>query len=173
MSLIIMCGLPSAGKSTVVDLFKTQGDVLLRPEDWAPQNLHTLGEEAEKEYRIQCWKMAIEKAADAVSEFGFDRRIILDCVNAKFFSLASIIGKAKTNKHRVVLVFVTARVAICEERSGLSHDIFDGYVDNLKDSIPRYKQACDDVIVIKNDGSKNDLDEAVKSILPRLICKNG
>ena len=165
---VIMCGLPSAGKSTVVDLFKTQGDVLLRPEDWAPQNLHTLGEEAEKEYRIQCWKMAIEKAADAVSEFGFDRRIILDCVNAKFFSLASIIGKAKTNKHRVVLVFVTARVARCEERSGLSHDVFDAYVDNLKDSIPRYKQACDDIIVVSNDGTKSELECAVKTISLRL-----
>ena len=162
--LVILCGLPSAGKSTVVDLFKTQGDVLLRPEDWAPQNLHTLGEEAEKEYRIQCWKMAIEKAADAVSEFGLDRRIILDCVNAKFFLLASIIGKAKTNKHRVVLVFVTARVARCEERSGLSHDVFDAYVDNLKDSIPRYKQACDDIIVINNDLTKDELASALKQV---------
>ena len=167
--LILMSGLPSSGKSVVVDMFKSGNDLLLRPEDWMPNNIDILGADAEKEYRIACWKMAIEKSLEAVIETKPSSRIILDCTNSKFFSIASLIGQAKAYKHRVVLVFVSAKVQCCEQRSGLARSIYDEYVENFKHSLPRYKSACDDIIVIRNDGDKQELIGTVSKIAGR-IC---
>ena len=65
--LIIMCGPPGSGKSTVADLFLEEIDAdLIRPSDWMPDNIETLGGELEREYRIQCWRTAIEKTKELV-----------------------------------------------------------------------------------------------------------
>ena len=60
------------------------------------------------------------------------------------------------------------KIGVPNANGGLSHDVFDAYVDNLKDSIPRYKQACDDIIVINNDLTKDELASALKQVEHRL-----
>ena len=170
--LIIMCGPPGSGKSTVADLFLEEIDAdLIRPSDWMPDNIETLGGELEREYRIQCWRTAIEKTKELVITVSPEELIVLDCANAKYHTIDPTIQKAKRAGHEIVLLYVNTPRSVCKERMAddwVGDETFNGYVDNIKTSLPKYKRTCNKFLVINNHSCQGDLTNSVEAIRDKL-----
>ena len=167
MCFVIMCGLPSSGKSVVADfLLRDQPRAsLIRPSDWMPSNIDVLSSEQEKDFRLECWKLALEKTEEALAELAPDECLILDCGNSKFHTLSHIITEAKRRGHSVLFLFVDCKLATCIIRAPkIPKSVFEGYVGNLKDSLPKYKKACDRFHVVRNNGTLEQLGVEVREI---------
>jgi len=172
--LILMCGLPFSGKSTVVDLlFKdppvAKDVVLIRPSDYFPESF--ADSEEEKHFRIEAWKAAMNGAEEAVEAEKPETFIVLDCGNSKFRTTRGLIRLAKRNKHRVVLLYVHALVKQCEERAGkdwVGEDVAKGYIESIKDSLPKFKSKCDRVIAVDNKSSLDDLKQSTATAWSKL-----
>lgn len=174
---VLMCGLPSSGKSTVVDIIAdTESSVwVIRPEDWLPDNIDELNEEDEKNQRIGCWREAMNFAEKHVNhKSGLckpDDIIILDCSNSKFKPLQGLICLAKRSGHKCVVLYVNSRVAQCASRAGdkwIGTEIAESYMRNIKDSLPKFKSKCDQVIVADNIGDLGDLKHSAIAAWSRL-----
>jgi len=167
MCFVIMCGLPSSGKSVVADfLLRDQQQAnLIRPSDWMPENIDVLTPDAERDFRLECWKLAIEKTEEALTEITPDDCLILDCGNSKFRTLSHVIAEAQRRGHIVLLVFVDCKLATCMARAPkISKSVFEKYVADLKDSLPKYKKACDRFHVVRNNGTLDQLSDGVREI---------
>jgi len=154
---ILMCGLPSCGKSVTIDIIiqKTMGPPVrvIRPEDWLPDNINSLGAEAEKNYRIESWKFAISMAEKAVEECNSSELIVLDCANSKFRPLESLLRRAKRNGHKLAVLYVNSRPAQCEARAGdkwVGAQVVQTYVESIRNSLPKFKSKCDRIIIVEN-----------------------
>lgn len=167
MCFVVMCGLPSSGKSVVADLllkYQPQAN-LIRPSDWMPENIEALSPDAERDYRLECWKLAIEKTEEILAEITPDNCLILDCGNSKFRTLSHIITEAQRRDHTVLLVFVDCKLAVCMARAPkIPKSVFEEYVGHLKDSLPKYKKACDRFHVVHNNGTLEQLGDMVREI---------
>lgn len=142
---------------------------IIRPSDWVPDNLPTLGAEMERAYRIGCWSLAIEKTKEAIIQTSPREVIVLDSGNSKFNTVATLIADAKAALHKVVMLFIYANSNLCLERNGtLTESLLCEYVDRLKQSLPRYKRACDLFLSVRNNGSLEELGLELHNIRLRL-----
>jgi predicted kinase len=174
--LIILCGMPFSGKSTLVDeMFMIKpgeynSHCLLRPADWMPEPLNNMDKEFIKDYRVTCWHMALDKTEKALLDFGSNKVIILDQGNHRYDDVRHLIYVAKENKHKIILIYVNTRMAICHDRSGskwVGKEIWKSALHNIKGSLPKYKKACDDFVVVDNNGTIPDL----RLIIPNIRSK--
>ena len=156
---ILTSGLPASGKSKAIDILSIGRNWnVIRPSDWVPDNLSTLGAEDGRAYRIACWSLAIEKTKEAIARTSPREVIVLDSGNSKFNTVAMLIADAKTALHKVVLLFVHASVGLCLERNGdLTESLLRDYVGRLKQSLPHYKRVCDLFLPVRNNGSLEEL----------------
>ena len=158
--LVLMCGLPSCGKSKSVDIISDNySDPLLviRPEDWLPENISDLTEGEEKNYRIECWRTAMAETEKMIEEKKNSVIIILDCGNSKFRTLGGIIRMAKRNNHKIVVLYVNSRLSECEKRAGeqwVGTDIAKAYVENIRDSLPKSATERIQHFALKDEGIK-------------------
>jgi len=170
--LIIMCGPPGCGKSKVVDLLLTEVDAdCVRPSDWMPENIETLGPQLERDYRIQCWKTGIEKAQELVKDLPDSEIIILDCANAKYHTADPTIRLANKLGHKTVLLYVNAKSFKCRDRMGenwIGDDIFANYIEDIKTSLPKYRKSCRSLLVIDNNSDTEMLVKKVEVIRGKL-----
>lgn len=168
--LILMCGLPFCGKSTAVDM--VSGRIwVIRPEDWLPENLGEMDGEEVKNFRIECWRTALTKAEEAVEERDSADVIILDCGNSKFRPLRGLLRIAKRNGHKRAIWYVNSRPAQCEERAGedwVGPSVVKSYVENIRDSLPKFKSKCDQIVITENAGTLEDLKQNVHTAWSRL-----
>lgn len=162
-----MVGLPFAGKSVVVDILSEHLDVqVVRPSDWCSDS----GSEEEiRQERIAAWQIALEKIEQLIPNLS--ATIILDCGNSKFSTISDLIYQAKRRGHVVALVYVNARGSKCQQHAGakwVPADVYEMYVNRLKESLPKYKKACNRMVVVNNHGTLVELRSAVTSIVSLL-----
>lgn len=156
---VLMCGMPSCGKSAAVDIIVESGETsfwIIRPEEWLPDNIAELSSQEEKEQRIGCWQKAMDAAEKAVEERDPSEVIVLDCANSKYRTLESLLRRAKRNGHRLVVIYVNAGVAQCEARAGsnwIGPEVAKAYIGNIRDSLPKFKSKCDRIVIIANNDS--------------------
>jgi predicted kinase len=161
--LVLLCGPPFCGKSTVADL-AFNSDSIIRPSDWMPDNYQVLGGDAVKDYRIVCWKIALEKTEESIEESDPSETIVVDQGNNKFDTAKSIIKLAKKHNHKIVLLYVNAKFALCKDRSGddwIGDEIWQLCLDNIKESLPKYKKACDKFVIVDNNDDIDMLSDKV------------
>ena len=172
--LVLMCGLPSSGKSTIVDLIvkgSRSSIWVIRPEDWLPEGLAEMGPEEEKNYRIECWRTALAEAEGAVEKHDSADIIILDCGNSKFKPLHGLLQIAKRNGHKRVVLYVNSRPAQCKERAGdswVGQEVAKSYIENIRDSLPKFKSKCDQILIVENMGILEDLEQNALTVWSRL-----
>ena len=172
--LILMCGLPFCGKSVVLDIIteKTELSIcIIRPEDWLPDDIDNLSAEEEKKYRIECWRTAISAVEDEVEQRDPSEMIVLDCANSKYGPLESLLRRAKRNGHKLVVLYVNARPTQCEARAGdhwVGAKVVGNYVENIKDSLPKFKSKCDRIIIIENTDTLDVLKQNAPTAWSRL-----
>jgi tRNA uridine 5-carbamoylmethylation protein Kti12 len=172
--LIITSGLPSAGKSRTIDfLSKSDGTWhIIRPSDWVPDNLSSLSDENQRQYNIGCWSMAIDKTREAISEVPPNEFIVLDSCNSKHTTLLTIITDAKAAMHEVALLFVQSNIELCLARdSKLTEPLLRDYANRFKTSLPHYKKSCDLFLVVRNNGTLEQLKTELHDVWKKL-CQN-
>lgn len=166
--LIITCGIPQSGKSTVVD--KCQEFLqatLFRPGDWIPQNLAAVSQVAERDFRNSALTTAKVDILEWMEEFDPSKVVILDERNEDCNDLNDLFVKAAQHGHQVILLYVNARSTECATRSGILWD-FSESASKILISIPNYKLLCDSVVVVNNNGSIDELDGKVAAIKEKL-----
>ena len=172
---ILMCGMPSCGKSAAIDIIAESDDAtplwVIRPEEWLPDNITELSPQEDKEQRIGCWQKAMDAAEKAVEEHDPSEVIVLDCTNSKYRPLESLLRRAKRNKHKLVIMYVNSGVAQCEARAGdswIGPEIAKIYIRNIRDSLPKFKSKCDRIVIIANNDSLDILEENVLAAWSKL-----
>jgi len=158
---VIMCGLPLSGKTCVSKvLFDFENDWVLRPSDYLPLNFDTLNENEKSRYYTASWQISIQNIEKLLLKLDNDRIIVLDCCNSKSNAISNLMCIAHREKHKICLVYVSSDSKSCIERSGdntIGYDIIKKYIVGLKSSLQVYKKKCDRIIVIKNDGTIEQL----------------
>ena len=167
--LILTCGLPGSGKSKAIDIlmakFGGKKWQLIRPSDWVPENLSTFDEETQRAYNIGCWEMAMEKANEAIAQIPPKNTIVLDNCNSKFTTVSTLISDARAALHHVVLLFVQSNVNLCLARNAkLSESLLRDYVDRFKVCLPKYKKVCDSFLVVRNNGTLEQLENELRGV---------
>lgn len=171
---VIVCGMPWSGKSAAVDILFPRdttemfidGNCIIRPEEWIPKNIEAMGPDAEKNYRVTVWQMAMEKTDEALGDVDISCAVVLDQGNHKFHTVEQLIRKAKSIGHEVVLLYISAKLPACQERAGdrwFGRGIWDDCVEHLKISLPKYKSVCDRFLVLNNHGSLEELTQLAYS----------
>ena len=166
-----MCGMPSSGKSKVVDMLPKGGHEwhIIRPSDWIPENLSTLDATIQSAYNIECWSIALAKSKEAVAKISPREIIVLDACNSKYTTIATLIADAKAALHKVVLLFVQARADLCLARDAkLTESLLLDYVDRFKVSLPKYKKLCDLFLVVRNNGTLEHLETELYAVWKQL-----
>ena len=172
--LVLMCGLPSCGKSAAIDIIMEASKssiCVIRPEDWLPSNIDELDEQEEKNYRIECWRTALSAVEEEVEQRDPSEAIVLDCANSKFKPLASLLRRAKRNGYKLAVLYVNARPAQCEARAGdhwVGAKVAGNYVANIKDSLPKFKSKCDRIVIIENTDTLDVLKQNAPTAWSRL-----
>lgn len=169
--IIIMCGLPASGKSTLVDLVFDDSTKVIRPEDYVPQNADKLDTEVYKSIKIAAWNVAIDLFREEAHDGKLSDIIVLDMCNRDIAAIISILRFARARGHEVILLYLNSSREACIRRSGLAPDIIDKYIDSLKDSLPKYKVECNNFMVARNKGNLQDLTEQADKIRDKL-CLN-
>lgn len=171
--LILTCGIPSSGKSRAIDILSTGRNWnIIRPSDWVPDNLSTLGEDMERSYRIECWSIAIDKTREAIAHTCPKDVIVLDSGNSKYNTVAVLVGEAKVALHKVAVLFVYANSSLCISRNAtLTESLVRNYVDRLKASLPLYKRFCDLFLPVQNNGTIEELESELHNIR-NILCQN-
>ncbi len=166
--LIIVCGLPQSGKSTVVDKCQEYlNATLYRPGDWVPKNLAAISMTAEADIRNAALATAKVDVSEWMEESKSSDIAILDDRNEDHTAVMELFGKAARFGHQVLLLYVNAKSTECAARS----DVQWGYAESagmIVKSLPQYKILCDKVIVVHNNGSLSDLDHSVAAIKENL-----
>lgn len=165
---VILCGPPFCGKSVVSDLV-FDSDALIRPSDWMPENFESLKPDIIKDYRITCWKLAMEKTEESLRESS--DLVVLDQGNNKFNTVRDLISVAKENGHKTALLYVNLTFALCRERSGddwIGDDVWRSCLGNIKMSLPKYRDVCDKFVVVDNNDSLDALASETLSIRSKL-----
>lgn len=165
---VILCGPPFCGKSVVSDLV-FDDTALIRPSDWMPENFESLKPDLVKDYRITCWKLAIEKTEEALQES--PDLVVLDQGNNKFNTIRDLISVARDNGHTIALLYVNSTFALCRKRSGdnwIGDDAWRVCLGNIKMSLPKYRDACDKFVVVDNNDSLDVLASEISSIRSKL-----
>lgn len=161
--LILMCGLPFSGKSAVVDiLVKHSSPWVIRPEDWLPDDFASKSPDDQKNFRLECWRTALTQVEGAVEEREPTEVVILDCGNSKFAPLRALLRMAKRHGHKRAVLYVNSRVVQCQERAGdqwIGEDVAKSYVRNMRDSLPKFRERCDQLVVIDNTGALDNLEQ--------------
>jgi hypothetical protein len=158
--LLIVAGLPKSGKSRAIDfLSKSDGQWhIIRPSDWIPENLSSLDVESQRAFNIECWSMAIEKCKEAIEQVPPRETIVLDSCNSKYTTLLTLIVDAKAAMHKVVLLFVQSNISLCLARDPkMTESLLCDYTNRFKVSLPKYKKSCDSFLVIRNNGTLDQL----------------
>ena len=175
--LILTVGFPKSGKSKVIDMLPRGNHKwhIIRPSDWIPDNLSSLDEQMQREYNIGCWSMAIEKTKETIASVPPREIIVLDACNSKFNTLLTVIADAKAALHHVVSLFVQAQSNLCLDRdcktgaaAKLTVPLLNDYAERFKTSLPRYKQSCDLFLVVRNNGTLEQLETELYDIWKRL-----
>ncbi len=173
--LVLMCGLPSSGKSTAANIVSSSlAAMTFRPEDWLPDDFDMLDKNTQRQYRFACWGTAIDSAREATADFDNSKVIILDCGNSKYHTVQDLLKKAKRRKHKTMLLFVHCPTNLCKDRAGnawIGQEKCDEYIKCFKESLPKYKANCDVFTKVLNDSSKEDLEQKLQPVL-ELICRN-
>lgn len=167
--LIITCGIPQSGKSTVVD--KCQDFLhatLFRPSDWIPKNLAAVSITAENDFRESALATAKVDVSEWMEESGSTEVAILDERNEDHEALLELFTKAAQCAHQVLLLYVNARSAECAARGDVQWE-FTEFASKILKSIPQYKILCDKIVVVNNNGSIADLDARVAA-LKETLC---
>ena len=163
--LVLMCGLPSCGKSAVVDIISEKSGStvwVVRPSDWLPDNIDQLDPEEEKNYRIECWRTAISNTEEAVEKCDPSDAVILDCGNSKFRPLNGLLRTAKRNGHKLFVLYVNSSAVQCEARAGkqfVPAKVVKSYIESIRDSLPKFKSKCDRIIVVENTDTLDVLEQ--------------
>ena len=173
--LIITSGLPASGKSKVIDILARHTERkwhIIRPSDWIPENLAMLDEEAQRQFNIGCWSVAIDKCNEAIAQVPPRDIIVLDACNSKAITLLTPIASAKTALHHVVLLFIQSNSDLCLARNPkLTKELLMNYVERFKVSLPRYKATCDSFLVVQNNGIIEQLETTLYDTWKQL-CQN-
>jgi predicted kinase len=168
--IVVMCGLPQSGKSTVVDqIFNTDDHFIIRPSDYIPQNVENIPEDKRKKINVEAWNVALEIAREFIHDQGNDDIIVLDMCNRRYTDIGPMLRFGKRHGHRLVIIVVNCPIDQCQSRSAeLDRSIFSNYVDSLKESLPKYKGESDDFLVVQNKGSLEDLVSSLDPIRDKL-----
>lgn len=170
--IVIMCGLPKSGKTTVVDQLFSDNDYIIRPADFVPENANQLSENLRKAMHLEAWKTGISLAREQIHEGTIDDVIVLDMCNREIEPLSTMIHFARKKGHKVVVLFVNAPTMACRSRDdSLDDKVFRTYVSSIKESLPKYKSECDQLLVVNN---KNDLPDLISSLqeIRDTLCHN-
>jgi predicted kinase len=142
---------------------------IIRPSDWIPENLSKLDDETQRSYNINCWSVALEKTKEAIEEISPTDIIVLDACNSKYTTTISLITNARKHLHRAVLLFVQSDSNLCLSRnSKITKLLLDDYVNRFKTSLPEYKKACDLFLIVRNNGTIEQLTTELRGVLVKL-----
>jgi len=172
--LVLMCGLPHCGKSTAIDIIaeKSKSSLwIVRPEEWLPDNLDELDQNEQRHYQIECWRTAVSDAESRVDGRPDSTITVLDCANSKIRPLNGLLKLAKRNGHRTAMLYVNSRPSQCEARAGdkwVGLEIIKSYIQNIRDSLPKFKNKCDRVIIIDNTDTIDVLEQKALDAWSRL-----
>lgn len=162
--LVIVCGLPQSGKSTVVDKCQEYlHATLYRPGDWVPLNLAAVSLTAENDFRQSALATAKVDISEWMEESESSRVAILDDRNEDYSTLMELFTGAARHGHQVFLLYVNSKSTECAARGNIQWD-FSGSAGMILKSLPQYKILCDKVIVVNNNGSIDDLNSRVAAI---------
>ena len=172
---IITAGLPKAGKSRAIDMLRGRNNTkwhVIRPSDWIPDNLANLDQDIQRSFTVECWSVAIEKCREAISEIPPREIIVLDGCNSKINTVLALIGDARAAMHHVVLFFVQAQINLCLQRDAkLTTSLLTDYAERYKVCLPKYKKLCDLFLVVRNNGTLEQLGTELHDTWKRL-CQN-
>lgn len=175
--LVIMCGLPAAGKSTFVDLLRPQlGEChVIRPSDWYPPDLEEMLGDDRAAYQIACWEHALDKATALLPSTTPQVPIILDTCGSSPDALRALIGVARLHKHSVCAIVVGGLPSTCAARMN-NRELIQKYASKLPSAVRFYKQTLDQMHVVR-EGSLAQWSDAAARIAVKLktcpTCHNG
>lgn len=147
--LIIMCGYPSSGKSTFLDLLSPYlGDHhIIRPSDWYPDDIDNIDSQDRTKYQLACWEHALDKTILLLSSKPVDIPIILDTCAASPNSLNSIIETAKLHRHKIIAIVIGTPASICASRA--NPDVIQRYINKIPNAVRTYREKFHKIIPIK------------------------
>jgi hypothetical protein len=142
---------------------------IIRPSDWIPENLATLDKETQQSYNIGCWSVALDKCKEAIADVSPRDIIVLDACNSKSNTLVTLIADAKAALHNVALLFVQANMNLCLARdTKITEPLLCDYIDRFKISLPQYKKLCNAFLVVRNNGTLEQLETELHDIWKQL-----
>lgn len=156
-----MCGLPKSGKSKFVDILSDFIDCyVVRPSDW-----YVDGDS--DEFKIACWKHALDVTSDLIKNNNNDCVIILDTCGTNYTSIDSIACVAKMREHMLIVLHINTDADICSKM--IDCNIVNKYVNKINDAIDYYNDNYDKVITVDYANIDEWRDEAIR--IKNLICE--
>ena len=147
--LVIMSGLPRAGKSTIARKFAEIGFTVLNPEEYYPDNIQ-FDESSKAKFAIAAWEVCHQTAMNMVEDS--TGNIIFDTSASNANPILPLINKAKECGHQIITLFVVSSEIEAQKRPGWpGHSIFINYLDKFKISANEIKDVSDKYIIIKNN----------------------
>ena len=157
--LILMGGLPKAGKTTVVDLIRPHVDVVVSP----GYGVDAKSEELRRQQCLAAWRKGVSKVTTFCAKNN-DRILLFDSTGSNIRQLTQWKIMCGCHNIDILYVMVHALKQQCVDR-GSETSLVTSYVSRLQQCIPLFRK---NLIVIKNIGSLEDLKEATKPLVRRL-----
>ena len=157
--LILMGGLPKAGKTTVVDLIRPHVDVVVSP----GYGVDAESEELRKQQYLAAWRKGVSKVTTFCAKNG-GRILLFDSTGSNVRQLMQWKVSCDSHGVEILYVLVHALKQQCIDR-GAEMSLLLSYVVRLQQCVPLFKN---NLVVIKNIGSLEDLKEATKPLVRRL-----
>jgi len=154
--LIVMGGLPKAGKTTFVRLLRDRMPdlVVFGPDEMLPKNLESLSEEEQKELRIAAWQKCHERALSFCTKKRNRLQIaVYDTTGSNLSSLEELERMCSIYDHDLLYVFVHDLKERCRQR-GVEGSLLDVYFEKLKSVLGHFRPS---LTIIKNRGSLSEL----------------
>ncbi len=152
--IVIMCGLPFSGKSTVVNaLFDRASHYIIRPDDFIPENTMSLNADMQRSIKIEAYNISIEKLQEYSKTLDESETVVLDMCNRDYSVLNQSFVSARKHGHKIITIFVHTSLTNCKARAPkpLENSVFTKYIDAFHFSLPKFKKLSDSFIIVQND----------------------
>jgi len=166
--VIFMCGFPFSGKTHILELLKKEypDTDVIDPKSYRDEEYPKLDEDGKREFNISAWQCSLELLQKTIENTKPDDLIAYDTACASD-QMLDYMDFAKKYKHKVLVVYVNAKIDLCEKRAGkewLSQEVVQKYKTNFKNNLLKFRKMADDFVIIDNNGDQVTLEKAVEKI---------
>ncbi len=149
--LVVMCGLPGAGKSEFVKLMEEiDPDInIICPQDWLPEDFDSMPKDAQTSIHIGSWEAALNITQNELAKRDSSDPILLDTCGASPSSMNGVWAAADLNGHEVYIIWVATPTKICGKQAECGLEIVQKYPNKIKQALNFYRDAEFKVLVVK------------------------